>query len=158
MCILEYACRICRHVPCLAYTTVPVIHRQLPRNIPEGCVNGTRPCTERETWRPMRYVELGTHPAASPCGGIVHLSGAVETQPGEWAAAQASWRLTMRPGEGEDRNTRDYVRPNRHPQHTENRLVSSSGRNCYFRQCREAERDHHHLGHDVAVCVCAWIL
>jgi hypothetical protein len=35
-----------RYVPSVAYTTAAVIHKQSPRNIPEGYVNGTRPCTE----------------------------------------------------------------------------------------------------------------
>lgn len=97
----EDACRVCRCVPSVAYTTVVAVHKQSSKNIPEGCVDGTRPCTEGKR-SPIRRVELGTHLAASPCGGIVHLSGAVWTQPGEWAPAFTSWRLTIWPGEGDE--------------------------------------------------------
>lgn len=100
------------------YTAVAAVHKQSARNIPEGCVNGTRPCTETKQ-STIRRGGARHPPCSLPLRWIVHLSGAVWIQPGEWAAASTAWRLTIRPGEGGRGNTRDCARQNRHRQHVE---------------------------------------
>lgn len=97
-------------------------------------------------------MELGTHLAASPCGGIVHLSGDVWTQPGEWAPAFTSWRLTIWPGEG-DEEAFEIVRGQTGIVNHGKQVVQLLQMLTLFPQMPSSRAAGYLLGVDVALCM-----
>lgn len=137
---LKDACRVCRYV--MSVASIPIHNRcSGPQAISQ---KHSRRLCERHSALHREQTEShpqggARHPPCSlPLRWIVHLSGAVWTQLGEWAAALASWRLTIWPGKGDKGNTLRLCEAKQASSTLGNRMCSSSGCSFYFRKCRPA--------------------
>lgn len=109
----EDACRVCRCVPSVAYTTIVAVHKQSPRNIPEGCVDGTRPCTEGKQ-SPIRQGGARHPPCSLPLRwNRSSLRGRVDTAGRMGASVHVLAFDHLARGRRRG-SIRDCARPNRH--------------------------------------------